>query len=567
MIHFYKLRVSTLSLIILSVLLYSSVGATPIEVSHPVAGFLRRLEEKGLIPPGFWSTLPRDSREVAAVLSKASENAPKDPRFTQWDRSRLQFYLDEFDMERRRAQTRLHFEDSAFHVVGTAEYFTGIYGRDSLPTANAYGFGSFTPGVEGSYRTSVYFAASGTVSMERNLHKRFHGQYNPAQGLPYNTSRSGFEGGLAQNTSTFDGFRAVIGFGEPSFSLEAGQDWNEWGPGHWQHTTLSAHPWLWAQDSLGPSAPGSPVGYSGNATTYQSTRQGYRYPGEGPPLPQLRLKASGGSWEYTKVVAERVGLSKDSAAFLIAHRLQFRVGHWKVGGTEMLSVGTRRLDAVLFIPGIPLKFAEHSGGDRDNSALSADVEWIRPGTGSLYGEFFLDDFSGTPLDYWGNKFAWVVGVSLQDPLGLPSEWHLEYAHVDPWVYGHNLYNTAFQNYGSLLGSSLPPNSRAVFASASFPLASDLDGQVEGHFRQRDTQSPGSSIFDDPYHLPAMPTTKDFLKRGVETRYELTVSAQWQWNRYVRIKAGGGGLVVNDWHGETGKNLASPSGFGELYLRY
>jgi hypothetical protein len=548
-------------------LLAGAAGAMPVEVNHPVSGFLRRLEEKGVIRGGFWSTLPRDSREVASVLLEAEANKAS---LSAWDRGRLQRYLNEFDPPRRKAGTRLKYEDSLFTVIAAAEYYTGMSFRDSLPHGDGWAFGSFSPGVEGSYGRALYFGAKATVAQERNLHGRFYGyNYNPDRGMPYNVDRDA--GAVLQEASTFDGFRAVIGFGDGPLALEAGQDWNQWGPGHWQHATLGSRSYFWVNDSLAPSPADSKVDFAGNADTYFTNRRGYRYPGENAPMPQLRFRLGTGRFEYVKIVADRQGLSKDSSAWLVAHRVQLRLGNWKFGGTEMLSVGNRSLDPVVFIPGVPLKMAEHDGGDLDNSAMAGDVEWTIPGRGRVYAELLLDDFSGPPLDLWGNKFSYVVGGSLQDPFGLPSEWHLEYAHVDPWVYGHHLYNTAMQHYGSLLGSVLPPNSHAVFASATFPLPAGMEGTVEWRFRQRDLKSLGSSIFDDWFDLTTNPEpkekTKQFLMRDVETRHEATASVDWSWNRYVRLRGGLGGAWVSNFGGKPGASLFSPHASGEVWLRY
>lgn len=532
--------------------------AQPVEVTHPVADFLRRLEEKGLVRPGFMSTLPRDAREVARVLAQAKA---REAELGVWDRRRLDRFLEEFDPALRRAGTPLKYQDKNYSLVANFEYFTGGFLADSLPKVQGWTFGSFTPRVEGTFRDFGYLTAAATVGMERNRNPRFAMNYDPIEGMSYNTARGQPE---IKSVSTFDGFRVMMGLGDEDIALEAGQDWDQWGPGHWQHATLGAHPFFWASDSLGPGT--AEGGFPGTATTFYRTRQGYRYPGEGPPLPQIRLRMAGSRWEYVKVVAKRTGLSKDSAAYLIAHRLQLRLGNWTFGGTEMLVIGSHGIDEVLLIPGIPLKFAEHQGGDRDNSAISGDVEWVIPGHGRLYGELFLDDFNGLPLDFWGNKMAWMVGGSWQDPLGLPTELHLEYARVDPWVYTHHLYGTQMQNYGALLGSSLPPDAHAVNASAEFPLPGEMTGLVEWRFRQRDQKSRGTSLFDNSY-MGENPEIKQFLVLDVETRNELSVSAERSWGRYLQVHAGAGGLWVKNFRGNPGASLATPTVFADFRLRY
>jgi hypothetical protein len=539
-------------------LLFAALAsAQPVEVSHPVAPFLQRLGEKGVIDPAFWKTLPRGKDEVLKALRQAEARKETLP---EWDRFRLERYLDEFDPVRRRAGTRLRYADSSFDVLGSVEYHTGIYWRDSLPGPEAFADGGLMPGVEGTFRDKVYFTASGSIDMERGWRARFSGHYDPLRGLPYGSSSDE----LVSHGGTWDASRAVVGYGEGGLRVEAGQDWNQWGPGHWQHATLGARPYFWVSDSLASTQPGSLTGFPGNGNTFMAARRGYRYPGEGPPLPQIRLRIGGSNWQYVKIVAQRTGLEKDSVARLVAHRLEARLGNFTFGGTEMLATA-RPLDGLLLVPGVPLKIAEHDGGDRDNSMMSGDVEW-RWGSGTVYGELALDDYGGPPWDYWVNKFAWTVGGSWQDPFGIPAELRAEYARVNPFVYAHYLRDTQMQSYGALLGSSLPPNSQAVFASAAFPLPRGIEGLVEWRFRQHDFKSRGSSIFDD-YTLEPPPRKAEFLAHDVETRNEITAGAEWPWRRYVDLRAGLGGLWVSKWKGHAGVSLATPTAYGEVRLKY
>src|SRR5690606_31093037 len=82
----------------LSLGMVAPVAAAPVEATHPVAGFLRRLEEKGVIAPGFLSTLPRDQREIVGALREARR---QQAALGAWDRRRLERYLDELDPARR----------------------------------------------------------------------------------------------------------------------------------------------------------------------------------------------------------------------------------------------------------------------------------------------------------------------------------------------------------------------------------------------------------------------------------------------------------------------------------
>lgn len=532
----------------------SAVPGMPIEASHPVANFLRRLEEKGAIRGGLWSTLPRDASEIVAALREASDHAET---LGSWDRRNLEHYLNLLDPDRDKS--RLRRRDGAFSLRGTAEFYSSGSVRDSLPHPEAYTFGSFTPGLEITYGTWAYLASSGTVGMERSRYARFDQGYNPDRGLPYNTNRIG-DKDFSGTVSTFDGLRLVVGVGNPDMRLEAGQDWNQWGPGHWQHATLGTRPFFWVQDSLAASPL---TGYQGTENP-GSYRRGYRYPGEGPPLPQIRLRFGSSNWEYTKIVAGRTGLWKDSTISLVAHRVQVRIGSWRFGATEMLAIG-REAEWLLMLPGLPLRIAEHLGGDRDNASMSADVEWIWKGNGRFYGEFFLDDFSGPPLDFWGNKFSWMAGMTLHDLLGLQNTVSLEYARVDPWVYGHDQPGTQMQSYGALLGSALPPNSHALFSAVSFPLPAGLRADIESRLSQRDYRSGGSSIFD-AYDHEVDGFKKKFLASNVETRAEGWLGLGREW-RYFEVRGAAGWMHAWQWKGNPERTLSTPVLSAEIRLRY
>src|SRR5690606_34807442 len=142
----------------------------------------------------------------------------------------------------------------AFTLHGSAEYFTGIYFRDSIPRGDHWGFGSLTGNLQLTYQDWAYLTSGGTVGSERGYHARFSGEnFDPANGLPYAVAREGVND-FSEKVITFDAFRMVVGAGTRHLRLELGQDWNQWGPGHWQQTTLGPRPWFWVADSL-PASP------------------------------------------------------------------------------------------------------------------------------------------------------------------------------------------------------------------------------------------------------------------------------------------------------------------------
>lgn len=536
-----------------------SAAAVPIEPQHPVYEFIRRLDLKGSVPPGFEGIRPWDSRDILSRLEAAEAGREG---LQGWERRSLEIYLQEFDPERRRASTRLKVVDSAYSVFAGADFWGAGYIQDSLPEGQRYLIGSFTPHVEVAFWNGAFAASSGSVGMERSHVPRFTETYNPADGLPYNTSRDGKQG-IPQGVSTFDGFRVVAGYGKGPLRIDVGQDWNRMGPGHWQTATLGTNSWFWVQDSLPAS---DTVGFPGTRFPGRH-RRGYRLPGENAPMPQLRLMFQGGKFAYVKIVAERDGILADRLATLVTHRLEWKALPWlTVGGTELASIGGRVPDPAYWIPLVPLKFMEHQARDKDNYAMAVDAEAVWRGRGRIYGELYLDDFSGPPFDFWGNKFAYTLGAEWIDPWRLPGVLRAEFAHVDPWVFTHHLPDRQHQHTGALYGSRLPGNSHALWVEAAMPLPRNLEASLQYSFQQRDLRSRGSGLFD-VFLQGVDDREKAFLEAGTETRNQLEMDLTWRWRRFVEFKAGAGWLMVDGWKGQTGQSLSEPSLLGELILRY
>jgi hypothetical protein len=544
--------------------LVSPAPAVPLDPGHPVYPFLRRLELEGRIAPGRLSTLPIAKSEAAAMLEEAARAAGGSESLPAWERRRLDAFREEFGgLEGRDGRFhRLGFRDSAFRVQVGAESFNAGYVADSVPKARTYGFGALSAKAEGDFKGRLQFLSYANAGQERSVHERFTENYDPARGMPYNTDRTG-KAGVPRGAGTFDAFRTVVGYEQPALRIEFGSDWNQWGPGIWQHATLSSHPWFWVQDSL---APNDSNGFKGTPNPGRY-RDGYRRPGESAPMTQARIAVRAGRFAYTKIVAQRTGLWTDSVAYLIAHRLEWRP--WDRLGlalSEMVATGNRPLDWTYAIPLVPLKYAEHELGDRDNTGLSADFEALLPGRVRIFGELFLDDWSGWDLDYWGDKYAFSLGGEAAD-IALPgSLLRMEYARVEPWVFTHSKPGRQYQHFGALLGSSLPPDSHSLRAAWEQALGADLDARLEYAFMQRNAVDRGTSVFDT--HSDAVDgPTKEFLGGVVETRNAIAVGGSWRWRRFLSFDAAAGWVWVEDWKSRPGVSLSAPTLSGELTLRY
>jgi len=127
---------------------------------------------------------------------------------------------------------------------------------------------------------------------------------------------------------------------------------------------------------------------------------------------------------------------------------------------------TRDPEWVYLLPFMPFTMAEHYLGDRDNSAISLDLNLTWPRSWRWYAELLLDDMTAPWTlfsDDWGNKWALAAGVQYFGAIGRRAlTGTLEYARVEPWVYTH-FYGGShdFTHFGQCLGAPLGPNSDAL----------------------------------------------------------------------------------------------------------
>ncbi len=210
--------------------------------------------------------------------------------------------------------------------------------------------------------------------------------------------------------------------------------------------------------------------------------------GTAPPVNYLKGNIDFGIFNYTHL-AGLLKAQKDRNKYIYVHRLSasflhsrlnFAINEVIVTGSSILEPQERDSNRVFdsqerqwewayLIPLVPFKFVEHYVGDRDNAALSFDVNIIYPQNFRWYLEFFLDDIL-SPLkiftDDWGNKWAMTLGMQYFSSLfGRDLTFNTEYSRVEPWVYTH-FYGGShrYSHFGQPLGSPLGPNSQAIIVA-------------------------------------------------------------------------------------------------------
>ena len=241
------------------------------------------------------------------------------------------------------------------------------------------------------------------------------------------------------------------------------------------------------------------------------------------PTEMIRASLNYRLFRFTWFHATLAGINP--LRFLGGHRLDVVLNKkLQLSLYETIVYGNRGLDFGYFNPFVPYQTVEHYLGDRDNNVIGGDLTW-RPAPGwRLYGELFIDDFSlDYPLGtYYGNKFAWLLGVQRVQPFGIKNlETTLTYTRVDPYVYTHGDSINTYSHGPNSIGSRLGPNADRV--RLVMALAPHRDSRWQ--FRYDFIRKGRGDIFS-PWQK-AFGRGKGFLRGTIEYRHELSLSLRQQ----------------------------------------
>jgi hypothetical protein len=168
--------------------------------------------------------------------------------------------------------------------------------------------------------------------------------------------------------------------------------------------------------------------------------------------------------------------------YLAAHRLELSFPRViDFGFSELVVYSRRSLDLAYLNPVTDLKDIEPQLHDRDNSLRSLDVKLHALSNFEPYGTLLIDDLTWSKLGtrFYGNKFAFTVGGSYIEPLGLENaDIVLEYTRIAPYVYSHHIPENSYANDQFALGNHLGPNSDDGFARFSYRFSRKLRISVE-----------------------------------------------------------------------------------------
>lgn len=260
-----------------------------------------------------------------------------------------------------------------------------------------------------------------------------------------------------------------------------------------------------------------------------------------PEYLYLHLRARLHRWEYHSFFAQLIDFipNKPDAwgdqprKYLALHQLLWRPFRGvSIGAFEGIMYnpwtprGRRGIEPTYLIPVIFYRTAEQMLGSPDNAFLGAFFRANFLRRFQIYGQLAIDDYNfGKRREgpgWWGNKYAWQLGIKAFD-VGLSTlDFQAEINQVQPYTYSHSIVAAAWTHHGQYLAHPYGANLRDLTALLRYqPLGGfTIEGRLS--FIQQGlntaTQNWGSNIFlSDVTHV------RDFgnvLLQGERRSYRL-----------------------------------------------
>ena len=135
------------------------------------------------------------------------------------------------------------------------------------------------------------------------------------------------------------------------------------------------------------------------------------------------------------------------------------------------SLGGSSLQVEYLNPIIFYGALEQQDGSADNVIVGMDFSWNIRKTAQLYGQFVLDELVVSELTagngWWGNKFAFQLGLKYFNFLVPQLHWQLEYNQARPFTYTHDGAFTNYTHYRQPLAHPFGANFREVLFNLKY----------------------------------------------------------------------------------------------------
>ena len=484
-----------------------------LRVNDQAHRFLERQQTLDRLPRAVLSHQPLSWYEVGAYLDSLHEQrtdlSPNEQRHLDRyregpDRSTRRLYANGFDMYSTVGDWgTLNVNPLLYSTIGGLEQ-TGFPNRDrTMETWRG------TAGLRVRGRVWRHFFYDGQLTANRVRPPRAQMQTEGRTTVP----RRGAISVRDDRTYDYADFRGVVGFRSRFFEVRFGRDQNRWGHG-----------------------PGSVMLSNFSA-----------------PYNQLQIRTSFWRVQYTNLFTryaapagpsapdEEVDLDRRPKSYGASHRLainlsdRFEVGLFEtiVMAPERDSTVTRTGYDIAFLnPLIFLRAVERELGSPDRAIVGIDAGWVATPGLRLYGQFILDELDVNQIgqQWWGNKWAWMVGAHWVPPSY--SSWSVrgEFARLRPYIYAHTYVPNAYAHWDDGLGYPTGPNSIDVALIAEYDPPSAWHAAVHAAYTVR-----GRNTADENFGSDATRSNQTRVSSNNVPMLHGVRQTQWTAEGYVGVE--------------------------------
>lgn len=138
-------------------------------------------------------------------------------------------------------------------------------------------------------------------------------------------------------------------------------------------------------------------------------------------------------------------------------------------------------------------------GSPDNVLLGGGLAWNPVDGARVYSELILDEVTVSRLrtDWWGNKWAFLVGAHVALPAVPGLDARIEYARLRPFVYTHRRRGTAYIHYDDILGHPAGPNAEDVTLQMRYRPLPALHAALDVAYTRRGRNTDSLNVGSDP----------------------------------------------------------------------
>ncbi|MCS7162489.1 MAG: hypothetical protein NZ958_04070 [Bacteroidia bacterium] len=260
-----------------------------------------------------------------------------------------------------------------------------------------------------------------------------------------------------------------------------------------------------------------------------------------PEYLYLHLRWRTHRWEYHTLFAQLIDFLPNKPDAWGDHPRKYAALHqfiWRPRRTLSIGVweglmynpwtprGPRGLELNYFIPIIFYRSIEQVLGSPDNAFIGIFGRANLLRRLQLYGQLIIDDYNFSKRregrGWWGNKYAWQVGLKVFD-LGLPTlDLRLELTEIRPYTYSHSNVGANWSHYGQFLAHPYGANLRDFTALLTWQPLPGLTLEGRASFIQQGQNRPGENWGSDIFQtdMTYMRAFGNQLLQGERTTYRL-----------------------------------------------